>query len=165
MSEKPARDWKHSLTLRKRIPSGQQYVPADEVVATVRWDEGEGTWSDQFRIMHEATDLAVREWRKSNINQSATRVSPAPTPSKEAAASSEPATPELDPSYLDRLPWTAFKPGPGEWIVRDTPGAKALSDELAKAGGPVTIEGHRYRISVGKDREFINRFPVEAAKK
>lgn len=61
--EKPVRDWKHSLTLRKHIPSGQQYVPADEVIATVKWDE-EQAWDRYFRMLNEATERAVEDWRR-----------------------------------------------------------------------------------------------------
>jgi hypothetical protein len=96
LSERPARDWKHSLTVRKRIPSGQQYVPADEVLATVRWDE-EGAWSDRFRILNEATAQAVKEWRNLNINQPGNpKPTPIPhTPTAEASESQGP--PELSP--------------------------------------------------------------------
>jgi len=75
-------------------------------------------------------------------------------------AASEP-TPELDPGYLDGLPWRPFQSGGGSWIVRDTPGAKALSEELAKAGAPLTIGNYRYKITQGRDREFINRIEVK----
>jgi hypothetical protein len=42
MSEQ-VRDWKYSLTIRKHIPSGHQYTPADEISATVTH-----TASDEF---------------------------------------------------------------------------------------------------------------------
>ena len=75
-------------------------------------------------------------------------------------AASEP-TPELDPGYLDGLPWRPFQSGGGSWIIRDTPGAKALSEELAKAGASLTIGNYRYKITQGRDKEFINRFEVK----
>jgi len=80
-------------------------------------------------------------------------------PGFQSSASPEP-TPELDPAYLERLPWTPFDKGGGAWIFRDTPGAKALSEELAKQGGVLTIGNYRYKITQGRDREFINRFQV-----
>jgi len=38
-----------------------------------------------------------------------------------------------------------------------------LSEELAKQGGVLTIGSYRYKITQGRDREFINR--IEAGKK
>jgi len=88
--------------------------------------------------------------------------SPPSLPPGYQTAASEP-TPELDPTYLDHLPWSPFHFGGGSWIFRDTPGAKALSEELAKLGGSLTIGNYRYKITQGRDREFINR--IEAGKK
>jgi len=85
---------------------------------------------------------------------------PPPLPPGYQTAAAEP-TPELDPTYLDRLPWMPFQAGGGSWIFRDTPGAKALSEELAKQGGQITIGSYRYKITQGRDREFINRFEVK----
>ena len=82
-----------------------------------------------------------------------------PLPPGFQTAASEP-TPELDPGYLDGLPWKSFQTGGGAWIFRDTPGAKALSEEIAKQGGQITIGNYRYKITQGRDREFINRFEV-----
>ena len=72
-------------------------------------------------------------------------------------------TPELDAEYLDELGWKAFKTGGGEWIGRDTKGAKALADAIVKVGGSIVIGSFRYRISKGEDREFINRYPSQEA--
>jgi len=85
--------------------------------------------------------------------------SPPSLPPGYQTAASEP-TPELDPIYLDHLPWRPFQSGGGSWIIRDTPGAKALSEELAKQGSPITIGNYRYKITQGRDREFINRIEV-----
>ena len=82
-----------------------------------------------------------------------------PLPPGFQTAAQEP-TPELDPGYLDGLPWKSFQTGGGAWIFRDTPGAKALSEEIAKQGGQITIGNYRYKITQGRDREFINRFEV-----
>lgn len=85
---------------------------------------------------------------------------PPPLPPGFQTAAQEP-TPELDPAYLDGLPWRPFQAGGGAWIFRDTPGAKALSEELAKQGGQITIGSYRYKITQGRDRDFINRFEVK----
>jgi hypothetical protein len=69
-------------------------------------------------------------------------------------------TQELDPAYLDGLGWKQFASGKGEWIFADAPGAKALAEEVAKQGS-LEIGKHRYRITQGRDRAFINRHPVE----
>jgi hypothetical protein len=70
-------------------------------------------------------------------------------------------TPELDPAYLDRLDWTLFSSGRGAWIFRDAVGAKALSEELERNGGALVIGRYEYRITRGKDREFISRFEAK----
>ena len=59
-------------------------------------------------------------------------------------------TPELDPTYLDGLGWKSFVSGGGEWIVRDALGAKALSDELDRRGGALTIGNHQYKVTVNR---------------
>jgi len=84
--------------------------------------------------------------------------SPPPLPPGFQTAAQQP-TPELSPTYLDGLPWKTETWG--QWIFRDTAGAKALSEELEKHGDQITIGNYRYQISKGRDREFINRFEVK----
>jgi len=71
--------------------------------------------------------------------------------------SAEP-TPELSPSYLDGLPWRSETWG--QWIFSDTPGAKALSEAVAKET-VLTIGNYQYKISKGRDKDFINRFQAK----
>jgi len=70
-------------------------------------------------------------------------------------------TPELDPAYLDGLGWTLFASGKGAWIFRDAAGAKALSEGLERARSGLTIGGYQYKVTRGKDREFISRFEIQ----
>jgi len=127
------------------------------------------TVPDAARELKESLDQVLNEFR-SEFKPSSSQGQPAkaepqvagpppPLPPGFQTAAQEP-TPELDPAYLDRLPWTPFQAGGGAWIFRDTPGAKALSEELAKQGGQITIGSYRYKITQGRDREFINRFEV-----
>jgi len=80
-------------------------------------------------------------------------------------APTEPEVPELDPSFLDTLPWKAFASGKGEWIFANTEGAEVLREELSQADKKMLVIGkHRYRVS-GTDDRFVQRFPAETQKK
>jgi len=132
------------------------------------------TITDASRELKESLDQVLNEFRsefKSSSLQAQTsqpaksdvQVTGPPSPLPPGFQTAADSTPELDPTYLDRLPWSPFQFGGGSWIFRDTPGAKALSEELAKQGGVLTIGNYRYKITQGRDREFINR--IEAGKK
>jgi len=127
-----------------------------------KWERGE--WSIEADVpLGMTADEALRELenivlaRVSALQQLAAPVSPRPTSQPSNLGPGE--TPELDPAYLDTLGWTSFASGVGAWISRNTPGAKALSNELSRTE-TLTIGHYKYRISKGQDREFINRFPV-----
>ena len=127
-----------------------------------KWERGE--WSIEADVpLGMTADEALRELenivlaRVSALQQLAAPASPRPTSQPSNPGPGE--TPELDPAYLDTLGWTPFASGAGAWIFRDTPGAKALSAELAKTS-PLTIGHYKYRLTRGQDREFVNRFPV-----
>jgi hypothetical protein len=128
-----------------------------------KWERGE--WSIEADVpLGMTADEALRELenivlaRVSAVQQLAAPASPRPTSQPSNPGPGE--TPELDPTYLDGLGWKSFVSGGGEWIVRDALGAKALSDELDRKGGSLTIGNHQYKVTVGRDREFINRFPL-----
>jgi len=125
------------------------------------------TVPDAARELKESLDQVLSEFRSefkspTDVGSKPTAQVPGPPPPLPPGyqtAASEP-TPELDPTYLERLPWMPFQAGGGSWIFRDTPGAKALSEELAKQSGQITIGNYRYKVTQGRDREFINRFEV-----
>jgi len=121
------------------------------------------TVTDASRELKESLDQVLNEFRNefkpSTSPKPDAQASPPVLPPGFQTAASEP-TPELDPTYLDHLPWSPFHFGGGSWIFRDTPGAKALSEELAKTGAPITIGNYQYKITQGRDREFINRYEV-----
>jgi len=116
---------------------------------------GDKKRSDVVREICEDVGPLVLELEHETVKPD--RAKPNPPP----GAGSEP-TPELDPTYLDGLPWTPFDRGGGAWIFANTEGAEGLADEIRKANGPITIGSYRYRITRGRDgkREFVNRFPV-----
>jgi len=155
LSDRRARDWKHSLTVRKRIPSGEQYVSADEVVATVRWDDGEGAWSDHFRILNEATDQAVKEWRNLNINQPGNpKPTPIPhTPTAEVSESQGPPELSLIASILSADQMQLIE----TWKVKDVVFVKAKSwlgdDAWRSLHDRLYAAGFRW-ISAGKDSHW-----------
>jgi len=69
---------------------------------------------------------------------------------------------ELDPKTLDNLPWRAYDKGPGSWIFGDTNGAEKLVELIKEsAKGEVPIGEFKYKISHGRDRDFISRTPIE----
>jgi hypothetical protein len=91
----------------------------------------------------------------------------APTASPGKAAVAVPdnnPVPNLDPSFLDTLPWKPFSSGKGEWVFANVEGGQLLREELTHADKKtVTIGPKRYRLSGDKD-QFIQRFPTEAEK-
>jgi len=158
------REWKYSLTIRKHIPSGRQYVPADEIVTSVRWDDGEGlSWHERFQGLNEATAQAIREWLNTAVVAIAPESQrPEPTPTR----------PELKPpaeAEIERLPWRPYHEGHSAgWVFQnlEDPGAKQLNAYLeAQEKLPATIGKYRYRFSGPEDnpRMFISRAPVEKA--
>jgi len=149
------------------LPGSEAYSSERlDIEATVNIPAGM-TVTDAAKELKESLDQLLIDFRgelKPSESKPSTGSpsSPPSLPPGFQTAASEP-TPELDPTYLDRLPWAPFQFGGGSWIFRDTPGAKALSEELGKQGGPITIGNYRYKITQGRDREFINR--IEAGKK
>ena len=157
------------IIVRKHIPSGRQYVPADAITARAKWDD-KRPFDEVFKGLNQATEKAIREWLNPWV---ANFEKPVPTasgislpPTAQPPANQEP-TPELDPAYLDTLGWTDFSPGPGQWIVAETTGAQALDEELTKPGQAIDIGTYRYRVSFGKPdkegkrRKFVNRYPAK----
>jgi len=81
-----------------------------------------------------------------------------------ASAASGTDVPELDPSFLDTLPWKTFSSGKGEWIFANVDGAEVLREELTHADKKTLLIGYkRYRLS-GDKNQFIQRFPTEASR-
>jgi len=155
----PARDYKYSLTIRKRIPSSRQFQGSDEISATVRWDDGEGlSWHERFQCLNEATDQAIREWLNPTVAPAAQELQPTPA----RLELKPPAEPEID-----RLPWKLFPESDSAgWIRRDLddPVVRQLRAYLeAQEKLPMVIGKFRYRISGPKDnpRMCISRAPVE----
>ena len=69
---------------------------------------------------------------------------------------------EFDPKTLDDLPWTPYNKGPGSWVFGDTKGAEKVV-ELVKesANKEVPIGDFKYKISHGRDKDFLSRIPIE----
>ena len=82
-------------------------------------------------------------------------------PQASATAGSSTDIPELDPSFLDTLPWKTFSSGKGEWVFANVEGAEVLREELTHADKTLVIGYRRYRLS-GDKNQFIQRFPTEA---
>ena len=63
---------------------------------------------------------------------------------------------------LKQLNWKPYNQGSGEWCFADT----APIDFLARLReeGSLIIDGYRYRLSQGRDREFLSRRPVKEEK-
>ncbi len=82
-------------------------------------------------------------------------------PQASATSGSSMDVPELDPSFLDTLPWKTFSSGKGEWVFANVEGAEVLREELTHADKTLVIGYRRYRLS-GDRNQFIQRFPTEA---
>jgi len=124
------------------------------------------TVPDAARELKESLDQVLNEFRSEFKPSAQVPGSPPPLPpgyqtaasaATQLPASAEP-TPELSPSYLDGLPWRTETWG--QWIFSDTAGAKALSEALAKES-VLTIGSYQYKISKGRDKDFINRFQAK----
>ena len=62
---------------------------------------------------------------------------------------------------IENLPWRNYKRGNGSWIFADTQGAKKLYETIKEsATGKIPIGDYEYKISQGKDAEFISRNPL-----
>lgn len=69
---------------------------------------------------------------------------------------------ELDPKTLDDLPWRSYDKGPGSWIFGDTKGAEKLVELIKEsANKEVPIGDFKYKISHGRDKDFLSRTPIE----
>jgi len=154
----PTREWKYSLTLRKHVPSGRQYVPSDEIVASVKWDDGEGlSWIERFQGLNEATAQAISEWLNPGVQQAAPN-SKQPSQVYTSGAAQPP-----DGAALDRLPWKLFKEGQADgWIFSDFDDAiaqklRTFLEQQDKL--PVPVGRFKYRFGGHKDgqRTFISR--------
>jgi hypothetical protein len=82
-------------------------------------------------------------------------------PSAPAGSSAD--APELDPSFLDTLPWKSFSSGKGEWIFANVEGAEVLREVLTHVDNVLVIGYKRYRLS-GDKSQFIQRFQAEPLK-
>jgi len=82
---------------------------------------------------------------------------------RQATAGSSEDVPELDPSFLDTLPWKTFASGKGEWIFANVEGAEILREVLTHVDNVLVIGYKRYRLSGDKD-QFIQRFTAESVK-
>jgi len=158
----PMREHKYSLTLRKHIPSGRQYVPSDEIVTSVKWDDGEGlSWIERFQGLNEATAQAICEWSNPAVQQPA----PALEQPSEGHNSADPKPP--DEALLDRLPWKLFREGHEDgWVFSDLNDATVQQLRIfleAQDKPPVAIGRFKYRFSGFKEqpRKFISRAPIE----
>jgi hypothetical protein len=70
---------------------------------------------------------------------------------------------ELSPEQLEKLPWKPYREGHrAAWIFANTKGAEKLYKLIKESQtGKVPIGGFEYKISKGKDREFISRNPIK----
>jgi hypothetical protein len=70
---------------------------------------------------------------------------------------------ELSPQQLEKLPWKPYREGHrAAWIFADTKGAEKLYELIKESQtGKVPIGEFEYKISKGKDREFISRNPIK----
>jgi hypothetical protein len=61
----------------------------------------------------------------------------------------------------EKLPWTKYAHGPGEWIPAEAKGAEGLLARVQASGGVWQGSAHVYRLSESKrsGRLFIKRFP------
>ena len=82
-------------------------------------------------------------------------------PSAPAGSSAD--VPELDPSFLDTLPWKSFSSGKGEWVFANVEGAEVLREVLMHVDNVFVIGDKRYRLS-GDKNQFIQRFQAEPLK-
>ena len=155
-------EYKYAITVQKHVPSGKQYVPADLIIATARWNIGEALdFNEVFRGLNQATEQAIREW-----------LNPAMTMATQAVQKTEPifTCDSLKPpteAEIDRLPWKPYREGHGAgWIFRnlESPVAKQLNSHMeAEEKMPVTLGKYCYRFSGPEDnpRMFISRVPAE----
>jgi hypothetical protein len=70
---------------------------------------------------------------------------------------------ELSREQLEKLPWKPYKKNHrAAWIFADTNGAERLYELIKESQrGKVSIGEFEYKISKGKDREFISRNPIK----
>jgi len=69
--------------------------------------------------------------------------------------------PNVQLPNLDSLPWRKYAKGPGSWIFADMRGAEKLYDLIKESqANEVPIDSFKYKISRGRDKEFITRTPV-----
>ena len=128
------------------------------------------TVEDGLKELQQPLDRLLQEFRE-KIGAAGKSVSPTVTPQPQVTgpppplppgyhpATAEP-EPELDPSFLDKLPWQAYASGVGAWVFSNLEEAKRLNDELTKLAKPIVIGNHRYRFS-GDQNRFISRYPVK----
>jgi len=138
-----------------KMPGSVQYAMRHLSFTVEEELPGDKKRSDVVREICEDLGPLVLDFEKQTVKPERAKPNPPPT------VGSEP-TPELDPAYLDGLPWTPFDSGGGSWIFANVEGAEALADEIRKANAPIVIGSYRYKITRGRDgkREFVNRFPV-----
>ena len=155
-------EYKYEITVRKHLPSVRQYVPADMISATARWNIGEGLdFNEIFRGLNQATEQAMREWLNPAMTMTAQAVQ-----KTELASTYNSLKPPTE-AEIDRLPWRPYHEGHSAgWIFRnlENPTAKQLNAYLeAEEKLPVTIGKHCYRFSGPEDNPhmFLSRAPVE----
>lgn len=137
------------------VPTGLSAAQAlDDLETTI--DKKLEAYKLQFRPATEAPYISLPP---------ANRISPQDKPTiaqASATGGSSTDVPELDPSFLDTLPWKTFSSGKGEWIFANVQGAEVLHEELTHADKKTLVIGYkRYRLS-GDKNQFIQRFPTEA---
>ncbi len=137
------------------VPAGLSAAQAlDELETTI--DKKLEAYKLQFKPATEAPYISVPAANRTSSQDRPTIAQAS------ATAGSSTDVPELDPSFLDTLPWKTFSSGKGEWVFTNVEGAEVLREELTHTDKKTLVIGRRrYRLSGDKNR-FIQRFPTEA---
>jgi len=140
------------------VPTGLSAAQAlDDLEATI--DKKLEVYKLQFKPATEAPNIPVPA-----ANRTSSQDRPTLAQQASATAGSSTDVPELDPSFLDTLPWKTFSSGKGEWVFANVEGAEVLREELTHADKKTLVIGYkRYRLS-GDKNQFIQRYPTEAPK-
>lgn len=176
---------KHSISIAKHIPSGEQYVPADSVIVTDSWDDDSTDYVTRFKALDGKANAMIEQWTNPAKGKAVKGEEPAastPAPSAPTSAPAPNQSEELihqaDTSALQKaaetaasnVPWKGFqgatdadkfargKTEPG-WASAYHEAAPIV-EWMKATSSPWVIAGWMYTIS--KDGAFLQRKRVTA---
>ena len=111
---------KHSITIAKHIPSGEQFVPADALIVSDSWDDDSTDYLARFNALESKANTMIRQWTSPAKKAVKSEEAPAPAipepkaeaipePSPEAFKADNGALRKAAEAAVLKVPWKAYQ--------------------------------------------------------